>query len=197
MRKGDLTRTAILDEALQTASLVGFTGLSIGKLAEQTEMSKSGLFAHFKSMDQLQLQVMQRARERFVDSVVRPALAGPRGVGRIRALFASWLEWSNTALVGGCIFVAASVELDDRPGQLRDSLVQAERDWLELLANVAGTAVTEGEFATDLDTGQFAFEVHALMLGHHHATRLLRDQRATTMTNRAFESIIAAARAHQ
>jgi AcrR family transcriptional regulator len=196
VRKGELTRTAILDEALQTASLVGFTGLSIGKLAEQTEMSKSGLFAHFKSMDQLQLQILQRARERFVDSVVRPALAGPRGERRVRALFTNWLAWSSTALVGGCIFVSASVELDDRPGALRDALVQAERDWLELLATVAGTAVTEGEFAADVDPDQFAFEVHALMLGHHYATRLLRDGRALAMTDRAFESIIAAAHAH-
>ena len=137
---------AILDEALQTASRVGFAGLSIGRLAEQTEMSKSGLFAHFRSMDQLQLQVLQRARERFVDSVVRPALAAPRGEPRVRTLFTSWLSWSTEALAGGCIFVAASVELDDRPGELRDALVQAERDWLELLATVAGTAVTEGDF---------------------------------------------------
>lgn len=191
-----MTRTAILDEALQTASRVGFTGLSIGKLAEQTEMSKSGLFAHFKSMDQLQLQVLQRARERFVDAVIRPALSAPRGEQRVRALFDGWLEWSRTALVGGCIFVAASVELDDRPGDLRDALVQAELDWLELLANVAGTAVTEGEFAAELDTRQFAFEVHAIMLGHHYSSRLLRDERALDMTSRAFESTIAAARVH-
>ena len=196
MRKGELTRTAILDEALQTASRVGFTGLSIGKLAEQTEMSKSGLFAHFKSMDQLQLQVLGRARERFIDAVVRPALSSPRGERRVRVLFAKWLDWSRTALVGGCIFVAASVELDDRPGELRDALVQAERDWLDVLATVAGTAVADGEFNQHLDTEQFAFEVHALMLGHHYATRLLRDERALTMTTRAFESIIAAARVH-
>ena len=195
MRKGDLTRTAILDEALQTASRVGFTGLSIGKLAEQTEMSKSGLFAHFKSMDQLQLQVLQRARERFVDAVVRPALAAPRGEQRVRAVFESWLEWAGDVLDGGCVFVAASVELDDRPGELREALVRAERDWLELLATVAGTAVSEGEFVADLDADQFAFEVHAVMLGHHHASRLLRDERALAMTRRSFESILSAARA--
>jgi len=193
MLKGDLTRTAILDEALQMASRSGFTGLSVGKLADRTGMSKSGLFAHFKSMDQLQLQLLQRARERFVDTVVRPALATPRGEKRVRAVFDSWLEWSTDVLVGGCIFVAAAVELDDRPGDLRDALVQAERDWLEMLATVAGTAISEGEFATDLDTEQFAFEVHALMLGHHHASRLLRDPRALAMTRRSFESVISAA----
>ncbi|MET0864850.1 MAG: TetR/AcrR family transcriptional regulator [Nakamurella sp.] len=193
MRKGELTRTMILDDALQTVSQVGFGGLSIGKLAEQTEMSKSGLFAHFKSMDQLQLQVLQRARERFLDAVVRPALAAPRGITRVRAVFDGWLEWSNVALVGGCVFVAAAVELDDRPGELRDALVRAELDWLELLATVAGTAISEGDFRTDLDTEQFAFEVHSVMLGHHHASRLLRDERALDMTRRSFESILAAA----
>ncbi len=195
MRKGELTRTAILDEALQVASRSGFTGLSVGGLAEQTGMSKSGLFAHFGSMDQLQLQLLQRARERFVDSVVRPALSAPRGEQRVRAVFDSWLRWSNDVLDGGCIFVAAAAELDDRPGELRDALVLAERDWLELLATVAGTAVTEGAFASDLDTDQFAFEVHSLMLGHHHASRLMNDPRALAMTRRSFESIISAARA--
>lgn len=195
MRKGELTRTAILDEALQVASRSGFTGLSVGGLADQTGMSKSGLFAHFGSMDQLQLQLLQRARERFVDSVVRPALSAPRGEQRVRAVFDSWLRWSNDVLDGGCIFVAAAVELDDRPGELRDALVLAERDWLELLATVAGTAVTEGAFVADLDTDQFAFEVHSLMLGHHHASRLMKDPRALQMTRRSFESIISAARA--
>lgn len=184
----------ILDDALQTVSQVGFGGLSIGKLAEQSDMSKSGLFAHFKSMDQLQLQVLQRARERFLDAVVRPALTVPRGEARVRAVFNGWLTWSVVELVGGCVFVAAAVELDDRPGELRDALVRAELDWLELLATVAGTAISEGDFRADLDTGQFAFDVHSVMLGHHHASRLVRDKRALEMTQRSFESIIEGAR---
>ena len=136
MRKGEATRATILDEAVQIASRTGFDGLSIGGLAEAVEMSKSGLFAHFRSKEQLQLQTMERARERFVDIVVRPALAGPRGEKRVRAVFDGWLTWSRQALDGGCIFVAAAVELDDRPGPLRDALVANERDWLELLATV-------------------------------------------------------------
>jgi AcrR family transcriptional regulator len=194
MRKGELTRTMILDDALQTVSQVGFSGLSIGKLAEQTQLSKSGLFAHFKSMEQLQLQVLQRARERFLDAVVRPALVAPRGEPRVRAVFNGWLTWADVELVGGCVFVAAAVELDDRPGELRDALVRAELDWLELLATVAGTAISEGDFRPDLDTEQFAFEVHSIMLGHHHASRLLRDERALSRTKRSFEAILDAAR---
>jgi AcrR family transcriptional regulator len=194
MSKGEATRVAILDEAVQLASRAGFDGLSIGLLAEQAAMSKSGLFAHFRSKEQLQLQTMARARDRFVDVVVRPSLAARRGETRLRAVFDNWLTWTRQTLDGGCIFVAAAVELDDRPGPLRDALVANERDWLDLLANVAGTAVAEGEFRPDLDLAQFAFEMHALMLGHHHASRLLGDPAAADRTARAFEALLAAAR---
>ncbi len=190
MGKGAATKVAILDEALQVASRDGFAGLSVGSLAERTGMSKSGLFAHFGSMDQLQLQVLARAQERFVDTVVRPALTAPRGERRVRAVFDHWLRWTGETLVGGCIFVGAAVELDERPGPLRDALVGAERDWLELLATVAGTAVADGEFDPDLDVEQFAFEVHGLMLGHHHASRLMRDPQALVRTRRAFEALL-------
>ena len=130
--KGEMTRAAILDEAVQVAARVGFSGLSIGGLAGQVEMSKSGLFAHFRSKEQLQLQTMDRARQRFVDVVVRPALAAPRGEARVRAVFDRWLVWARQSMDAGCIFVAAAAELDDRPGPLRDALVANERDWLEL-----------------------------------------------------------------
>lgn len=189
-----MTRSAILDEAVQIASRVGFTGLSIGQLADEVEMSKSGLFAHFRSKEQLQLQTMERAAQKFVDIVVRPTLATPRGERRMRALFDAWLDWTRETLDGGCIFVAASAELDDRDGPLREALVRNELDWLELIATVAGTAVAEGDFREDLDTRQFAFEVHGVMLAFHHASRLLRDERALERVGRAFESLLTAAR---
>lgn len=194
MGKGELTKAAILDEAVQIASRVGFGGLSIGQLADRVEMSKSGLFAHFRSKEQLQLQAMERARQRFVDVVIRPALAAPRGIARVRAVFDGWLEWTHQALQGGCIFVAAAAELDDQPGALRDALVRNERDWLEFIATVAGTAVAEGDLRDDLDLEQFAFEVHGVMLAHHHASRLLHDERAEIRTRQAFESLLAGAR---
>lgn len=194
MGKGAITKGAILDEAIQVTSREGFAGLTVGSLAERTGMSKSGLFAHFGSMDRLQLQVLLRTQERFVDSVVRPALATPRGERRVRAVFANWLHWASEIMPGGCIFVGASVELDERPGELRDALVSAERDWLELLATVAGTAVADGDFDPELDLDQFAFEVHSLMLGYHHASRLMRDPRAMSRTSRAFEALVERAR---
>jgi AcrR family transcriptional regulator len=194
MSKGTETRTAILDEAVDIASQVGFGALSIGQLADRTQMSKSGLFAHFKSKEQLQLQALEHARARFVDCVARPALTTPRGEQRARALFEGWLAWQESSLPGGCIFIAASVEVDDQPGPLRDAVVRHERDLLEMIATVAGTAVSEGEWRSDLDLEQFAFELHGVLLAHHHAYRLLRDQHTAARTREAFESLIARAR---
>jgi AcrR family transcriptional regulator len=177
------------------ASEVGFTGLTIGQLAEKTGMSKSGLFAHFKSKEALQLETLQRARERFTDAVVRPALTTPRGVKRVTMLVERWLDWATEGLDGGCIFVAATAEYDDRPGPMRDAVVQNERDWLELVATVAGTAVSEGDFRADLDTEQFAFTVQGLMLSYHHAKRLLEDPKALAHTRRALDQLIASSAA--
>jgi AcrR family transcriptional regulator len=196
MGKGEETRTAILDEALTLASRVGFTGLTIGQLAEQTGMSKSGLFAHFRSKEELQLQTLAHARRRFIDTTVRPALAVSRGEKRVRELFERWLGWESEVLPGGCIFVTGSVEFDDRPGPMRDALVRDQRDWLDTLATVAEAAVAEGDFRDDLDPRQFAFEAQALTLGYHHATRLLEDDLATDRVRAAFEALLDRARAH-
>ena len=195
MSKGDETRTAILDEALAVASRVGFTGLTIGQLAEQTGMSKSGLFAHFQSKEQLQLQTLAHARRKFIDTTIRPALAVTRGEKRVRELFERWLAWESEILPGGCIFVTASIEFDDQPGPMRDALVADQQDWLDTLATVAETAVSEGDFRADLDPRQFAFEIQGLTLGYHHSARLLDDDQAQERVRLAFESILDRARA--
>jgi AcrR family transcriptional regulator len=196
MGKGDETREAILDEALALASRVGFTGLTIGQLAEQTQMSKSGLFAHFKSKEQLQLQTLEHGRQRFIDVTVRPALAVSRGEKRVRELFEGWLRWENDVVPGGCVFVTGSVEFDDQPGPMRDALVRDQRDWLDTIATVAEAAVTEGDFRPDLDPRQFAFELQSLTLGFHHYARLLEDEQAEDRVRAAFESVLDRARAH-
>jgi AcrR family transcriptional regulator len=193
--KGQETRQAILGHALRLASQVGMEGLTIGRLADELGMSKSGLFAHFRSKDALQVEVLRTARERFVDGVVRPALAAPRGEPRVRALFERWLAWEHSPpLPGGCPFVAACFELDDRPGPARDFLVQTERDWLETLANVARTAVQEGHFRADLDAEQFAHDVLGITLAYVHAARLMGDPRARARADAAFEALLGAAR---
>ncbi len=196
MGKGRRTRRAILDTALAETSTVGLAGISIGGLARKMELSKSGLFAHFGSKEDLQLEVLATARDRFVESVIVPALRLPRGEPRIRGLFDNWLQWSRASfLPGGCPFIAAANELDDVPGPLRDFLVDAQRDWLETLATAARIAVEEGHLAGDLDVGQFAYEFYSLILAYHHFHRLLEDPMTEERCRTAFDLLIDRSRA--
>jgi AcrR family transcriptional regulator len=158
-------------------------------------MSKSGLFAHFKSKAALQLETLERGRERFTDLVIRPTLAAPRGVERVRALFENWLTWETQALQGGCIFVTGSIEYDDQPGPMRDALVRNQRDWAEFIETVARTAISEGDFRADLDTEQFAFALQGLIYAYHHTSRLLRDPKALDHTRRGLEQLLESAKA--
>jgi len=195
VRKGALTRQTILEHATGMASQVGLEGISIGRLAEDLELSKSGLFAHFQSKEALQIQVLEFAATRFVETVVRPALKAPRGEPRIREAFNRWLSWpKESALPGGCFFVAASVELDDREGPVRERLVQLQKDWLGVLAETVRSAVDEGHFRPDIDAELFAHEMYGVMLAGHHAARLLRDPKAGQRTRAAFESLLSSAR---
>jgi AcrR family transcriptional regulator len=194
--KGAQTRQTILTHALGLATKVGMEGLTIGRLADDLGMSKSGLFAHFRSKESLQVEVLKMAAERFVEAVVRPALTAPRGERRVRALFERWFDWERSApLPGGCPFVAAAFELDDRPGPARDYLVRSERDWFETIANVARTAVQEGDFRPDLDCEQFAHDVFGIIYGYAHASRLLKEPKARDRAQTAFEALVTAGRA--
>jgi AcrR family transcriptional regulator len=193
--KGDETRAGILDEGVRLASRVGLSGLSIGDLAEALSMSKSGLFAHFQSKEALQIQVLDRAAGLFVQKVVRPALEAPRGEPRLSALFERWLSWGRSAaLPGGCLFVSAAAELDDQPGPVRDCLVALQKDWLALIARLGKSAAEERHFREDLDPEQLAHDLYAVMLGYHHAARLLRDPRAEERARSGFELLRAAAK---
>jgi len=195
LRKGDLTRQAIVEHAARMASRVGLDGLTIGALADDLELSKSGLFAHFHSKEALQLQVLEFGIERFVDVVVKPALAAPRGEKRVRALFERWMDWPKTSGLSGCMFVALSTELDDQPGPVRERLVQSQKDWLDVIANSVRSGVTDGAFRADVDPEQFAQELYGIMLANHHAVRLLRDKSGLDRTRRAFERLLDDARA--
>jgi AcrR family transcriptional regulator len=194
MSKGNETRQAVLDEAARAASRVGLGGLTIGSLAATTELSKSGLFAHFQSKEALQLQLLDHTRTRFIDLVVRPALAAPRGEPRVRELFSRWLAWDADALPGGCLFIAASAEFDAQPGPVRDRLAQDQRDWMDTMAQVFRTGIVEGHFRPDADPDQFAYDLHGVMLAFHHASRLLGDPDAAARATRAFEALLVAAR---
>jgi AcrR family transcriptional regulator len=190
MSKGAVTREAILDTASRLARSVGLGGITIGTLAADAELSKSGLYAHFRSKEALQVQVLEHTRARFVAQVVAPALAAPRGEPRVRALFENWLAWDQQP--GGCLFVAASSELDDQPGPVRDRLVRDQQDWLDSIAEVFRTGVAEGQFAGSPE--QFAFELDGIMLSHHMSSRLLADGMSVERARAAFEALVERAR---
>jgi AcrR family transcriptional regulator len=195
MGKGAETRERILDQAVRLASRDGLDGLTIGALSAELGLSKSGLFAHFGSKDELQLQVLQATVQRFEEMVIRPAVAAPRGEPRLRTLFENWLAWGDSpSMPGGCLLVVAAVEFDDRPGPQRDFLEQAHLRCFEFLAKGALLAVEAGHFRSDLDADQFAFEVTAIVLGHHHIHRMLRDPRSRERARAAFERLLADAR---
>jgi AcrR family transcriptional regulator len=196
MGKGAETRERILDQAVRLASRDGLEGLTIGSLSSELGLSKSGLFAHFGSKDELQLQVLNAAVERFTENVIRPALSAPRGEPRIRAVFANWLAWSNSPdMPGGCILVAASTEFDDRPGPQRELLAQAFRDRVAFMAKAARMAIEAGHFRPDVDPEQLAFELNGIVLGYHDAQRLLRDPRAGERAHAAFDRLLASYKA--
>jgi AcrR family transcriptional regulator len=192
--KGELTRQAIVEHAARMASRVGLEGLTIGALADDLELSKSGLFAHFKSKEALQLQVLEFGIARFVETVIKPGLTAPRGEKRVKALFEHWMEWPKSSGLAGCMFVAFAAELDDQPGPVRERLVHSQKEWLEVIATAVRTGMTQGDFRRDLDAGQFAHELYGIMLAGHHAARLLRSRGAVERTRRAFARLLDDAR---
>ncbi|MDH3818797.1 MAG: TetR/AcrR family transcriptional regulator [Myxococcales bacterium] len=191
MGKGEETRRAIIDQALELASTVGLEKLTIGALAGTTGMSKSGLFAHFRSKEQLQLQVLAEARQRFIEMVIAPAMQKPRGEARLRSIFESAMKQWEEDLPGGCIFHAVSAELDDQPGPARDYLVETQRDYADTLRRAAEIAVEEGEFRKDVDLDQFVFELGSITAAYHHFGRLLGDPEAEQRARKMFEGLLA------
>jgi AcrR family transcriptional regulator len=190
-QKGQQTRAAILDAALGLASHVGLEGLSIGALAEVTQMSKSGVFAHFGSREELQISVVREYHERFEDEVFRPALREPRGLPRLRALFARWVKRVSVEIDSGCIYISGAVEFDDRPGPVRDALASMVRAWHAALEKAIRIAIDEGHLKRDTDAMQMLFEIHGLILALHHDARFLRLPGAMDRVQRAFEHVLA------
>lgn len=196
MRKGALTRERIITRAVELASTDGLRGLSLGRLADATGMSKSGLFAHFRSKEELQLQVLDATIDAFKRQVVDPAIATPTGEQRFRVLFQRWLEWTETSeqMPGGCLITQAAAELDDQPGPARDLLADAERRWHETLIAFARSSMKSGAFRPDLDPGLFAFQLKSIFLATVHAQRLLGDPHAYEHARGAFEALLSSAR---
>ncbi len=166
MKKGEDTKSMILDAALNMSSQLGLECISIGALSKATNMSKSGLFAHFQSKENLQLAILDHAAQTFADSVIIPAIKKPGGIPRIRAIVANWISWSFT-ICGDCIFVTASTDFSDRPGKVRDLLLHQQELWIDSLRRIAKSAIKAGDFREDIDCEQFAFDLYSLLLGFH------------------------------
>jgi AcrR family transcriptional regulator len=186
VERGERTRRQILDAAVDIASVEGLEGLSIGRLALKLEMSKSGLFAAFGSKVDLQLAAVDQAAEIFVEQVVRPAMAAPRGLPRLWSLCASKLDYMQREVFrGGCFFAAASAEFDGRPGPVRDRIAAHMKTWLELLAGAIRRAQDEGHLQRELDAAQLCFEIDSLAQGANWAYQLFGDAAAFDRARRA------------
>jgi AcrR family transcriptional regulator len=192
MRKGERTRTLILDEAVALASQVGLEGLSIGSLAERLDMSKSGLFAHFGTKQDLQLSTLKRAQALFRERVFSPEVNELRGLPRLRALFSNWLACvgQNQELPGGCLMLAASAEYDDRPGAVRELLAAGQRELRGAIAKAIRSAIDERHLRPQTDPWQLGFELFGIVLATHHDHKLLDDARSAARAQDAFERLI-------
>jgi len=190
--KGEETRERILDRAFRLASRDGLEGLSIGGLATDLGLSKSGLFAHFGSKEDLQVAVLEMAAAEFETAVMRPAFRAARGLPRLKKMFDLWLSWADDpGKPGGCVFMAASTELDDHEGRPREHLVETQKRLFAAIEKTAQLAVEEGHFRKDLDVEQLAFELYSILLGYNQRKRLLRAPDAGSRARTAFDRLVA------
>jgi AcrR family transcriptional regulator len=186
LQKGQQTRATILEAALGLASHMGLEGLSIGTLADITGMSKSGVFAHFGSREELQISVVREYHNKFEEEVFFPAIREPRGLPRLRALFGNWVKRVSVEIDSGCIYISGAVEFDDRPGPVRDALADMVKAWQAALGRAIRIAVEAGDLRPDTDPDQMLFELHGLILALHHDARFLRNPGAVERAQAGF-----------
>ena len=190
LHKGQQTKAAIVDAALGLATQIGLEGLSIGALAEVMHMSKSGVFAHFGSREELQISVIREYHTRFEQAVFYPALQQPRGLPRMRALFENWMALTSTEIDSGCLYISGAVEFDDRPGLVRDALSESVKGWLAAMHRAVVQAKEVGHLRPDADEHQMAFEIHGLILALHYEARFLKTPGSIQRANTGFAHIV-------
>jgi len=190
MRKGEQTRAAILDVALELASRNGLEGLTIGLLADRMSMSKSGVFAHFGSREDLQLEVVKLYHHRFEQEVFYPSIKETRGLPRLVAMYTRWVKRVSVEIASGCIYISGAVEYDDREGPIREELVSMVRAWQGALLRSVQQAIELKHLHTGFDAEQLVFEMHGLILALHHDARFLRNPGAVERARAGFERLI-------
>lgn len=189
-RKGELTRASILSTALQVAGCEGLEGLTIGSLAEKMHMSKSGVFAHFGSREELQLAVLHLYQDEFTQEVFYPSLQKNRGLPRLRSLFALWVQRVTVEISRGCIFISGASEYDDKAGAVRDALVQMVNTWQDALRRAVSIAIEEGHIQAQTDPDQIVYEMYGLVMALHHDARFLRKAGSENRAEIGFERMI-------
>jgi AcrR family transcriptional regulator len=190
MRKGELTRAAILDMALTLASRDGLEGLTIGLLADRMNMSKSGVFAHFGSREDLQSEVLKLYHYHFEQEVFYPSLKDPRGLPRLQSMYGRWVKRVSMEIDSGCIYISGAAEYDDRPGLIREELVEMVHIWQGALLRSVMQSIETGHLKPDTDARQLVFEMYGLVLALHHDARFLRVPGSVTRAQRGFERLI-------
>ncbi|RZL87566.1 MAG: TetR/AcrR family transcriptional regulator [Variovorax sp.] len=190
-QKGQQTKAVIVDAALNLAQQIGLEGLSIGAVAEITQMSKSGVFAHFGSREELQISVVREYHARFEQEVFYAALTAQRGLPRLRAMFANWMKRTSVEIDSGCIYISGATEFDDRPGPVRDALVESVSIWQAAVLRAVVQAQDESHLAPDADARQIAFEIHGLILALHYEARFLRVPGSIERAERGFDNLLA------
>jgi AcrR family transcriptional regulator len=191
MRKGEQTRAAILEAALEIASMQGLEGLTIGSIAEKMNMSKSGVFAHFGSREELQIAVLHEYETQFINAVFFPSLKVARGLPRLRAIFMSWLERVGKEIHSACIYISGATEYDDRPGAVRDVLVKMQRDWQKELHRATSQALEENHLSEgQIHADQLVFEMVGLILAAHQQGRLMGDSSSLDRASLGFDRMI-------
>ncbi|MDT0138653.1 TetR/AcrR family transcriptional regulator [Acidovorax sp. PRC11] len=191
LQKGQQTKAAIVDAALGLATHIGLEGLSIGALADVTGMSKSGVFAHFGSREELQISVVREYHTRFEQEVFYPAMSAERGLPRLRALFDNWMKRTSIEIDSGCIYISGAVEFDDRTGPVRDALANSVLTWHAAMKRAIDQCKELGEVHADVDSEQMLFEIHGLILALHYEARFLRTPGSIDRANAGFDNILA------
>ena len=196
LQKGQQTKAAIVDAALGLATHIGLEGLSIGALADVTGMSKSGVFAHFGSREELQISVIREYHQRFEQEVFYPALTAPRDVARLRALFDNWMKRTSVEIDSGCIYISGAVEFDERSGPVRDALVDSVLTWHAAMRRAIQQCKECGDLQAEVKEEQMLFEIHGLILALHYEARFLRHAGSIEHALTGFDNILARYGAH-
>ena len=168
-------KNLILQNGLDLASQIGLVAISIGELAKAIPMSKSGLFAHFNSKENLQLSILEYAGDLFRNSVLLPALKEKRGIPRVQAVIKNWNQWCTECMPGSCVFVSAAIDFEDRPGPVRNYIYKQQQLWIDSLSKLAESGIKVGDFKPGIDCQQFAFDIYSLLLGFHYYKKLLHN----------------------